>query len=483
MKWLKRIGFGLAAFVTLIALVIAFENWRGKRAWLKFKHHWESKGEVFDVAAFMPPKVPDHQNFAMTPFFAPLFDYEYAPYAIFRDSNALQRTHGVALRGKDRLPKLAERDKSRPTDLKEWQDHLSNDTNFSLSVPRQPPAADILRALARFDPVIEELRAASARPYSHYPVHYHESFSAHLQHLSVLRSLADLAGLRVVAQVDQGLGTNAFADLKLCLYLGESLKSEPLLISQLVRIALLKSAFATLWETLDRWNDDQLTELQRRLAEIDVLSDYPHALRGERVFSNDVFVRMRRGEGFPEDFAFAARYGTSGFLYQNQLTVNRLHQKYSFTPVDVENRRVDARAALALDHIPELKKRHPYRLFAHLLFPALSKAVLRFTEAQTDCDFALLAVALERHRRAHGSYPETLEQLTPRLLPKTPHDLITGGPLHYRRMAANDFVLYAVGFNEKDDNGTPAERRSNAPTDGDWVWKPAPKRIETSANR
>lgn len=481
MKWLKRIGFGLVALVTLVALVIAFENWRGKRAWLKFKHDWESKGEAFDVAAVIPPKVPDDQNFAMTPFFAPLFDYEYAPFVIFRDSNALQRTHSVALRGKDRLPKLAERDKSKPTDLKEWQDHLSNDTNFSSSVPGQPPAADILRALARFDDVIAELRAASARPYSSYPVHYHESFSVHLQHLSVLRSLSDLVSLRVVAELDQGLRTNAFADLKLCLYLGESLKSEPLLISQLVRIALLKSAFSTIWETLDRWSDDQLAELQRRLAEIDVLTDYPRALRGERVFSNDVFVRMRRGEGFPQDFAVAARYGTSGFLYQNQLTVNRLHQKYSFTPVDVDKRKVDARAALALDEIPELKQRHPYRIFAHLLFPALSKAVLRFTEAQTDRDFALIAVALERHRRAHGSYPETLDELVPRLLPKLPHDLITGSPLHYRRVA-DDFLLYAVGFNEKDDNGTSARSRSNAPLEGDWVWKPLPRR-EASANR
>ena len=64
---LKRFLFGLACFVTLIALFYAEEDWRGWHDWEKFKHEWEVQGEKFDFASFVPPPVPDDQNFAMTP--------------------------------------------------------------------------------------------------------------------------------------------------------------------------------------------------------------------------------------------------------------------------------------------------------------------------------------------------------------------------------------------------------------------------------
>ena len=200
MKWLKRILFSIVALVTLVALAIAFENWRGKRAWLKFKTEWESKGESFDIASAIPPKVPDHENFAMTPFFAPLFDYEYAPSVVHKNSNAVLRTQAIFLRGKRDLPKLRARHSAKRTDLDEWQDTFAGNTNYPLRDRTQSAAADVLHALSKYDDVIGELRTASARPHSHYPVHYHESFSALLPHLSVLRGVSDIMRLRVVAQ-------------------------------------------------------------------------------------------------------------------------------------------------------------------------------------------------------------------------------------------------------------------------------------------
>ena len=485
MKWLKRILFCVVALVTLVALAIAFENWRGKRAWLKFKTEWESKGESFDIASAIPPKVPDHENFAMTPFFAPLFDYEYAPSVIHKNSNAVLRTRAVFLGSKNDLPNLGARHSAKRTDLEEWQGYFAGNANYPLRERAQSAPADVLHALSKYDDVTSELRTASTRPHSHYPVHYHESFSALLPHLSVLRGVSDVVRLRTVAELHHGRTNEALADLKLTIYLAESLKSEPLLISQLVRLALLENALDTVWETLDRWGDAELLELQQTLSRIDVFEDYPRSLRGERAFSNDVFARMRRGEHFPGELASIARYAHSGLLYQNQLTINRLHQKHVLDSVDVENRKVDARKALALEDLPELKGRHPYRIFAKLLFPALSKAVLRFTSAQADLDFAVIACALERHRREHGQYPASLEELRPKLVERVPHDIVSGGPLHYRPAAADGFTLYAVGFDEKDNNATPPPTKDpRADTVGyDWVWRPAPKRTDNSRNR
>lgn len=67
---LKRCLLALGFFLALIPLFYAVEDWRGKRAWEKYKHEWEAKGEKFDFASFIPPPVPDEQNFALTSIMA-----------------------------------------------------------------------------------------------------------------------------------------------------------------------------------------------------------------------------------------------------------------------------------------------------------------------------------------------------------------------------------------------------------------------------
>ena len=58
---------GLAALGMLVVLFYAEEDLRGWHAWNKFKHQWEAMGEKFDAANAVPPRVPDDQNFAMSP--------------------------------------------------------------------------------------------------------------------------------------------------------------------------------------------------------------------------------------------------------------------------------------------------------------------------------------------------------------------------------------------------------------------------------
>jgi hypothetical protein len=102
-----------------------------------------------------------------------------------------------------------------------------------------------------------------------------------------------------------------------------------------------------------------------------------------------------------------------------------------------------------------------------------------FTFSQTAVNQATLACALERYRLTNGSFPKTLEVLSPRYLGKLPADLVTGEPLKYRPTAEDRFILYSVGFNKTDDGGKPAPReedwqgRSSSFPDlrkDDWVW-------------
>ena len=67
---IRRCLYGLVCFVSLILLFYGEEDWRGKRNWEQYKRTWEAKGERFDFASFVPPAVPDDQNFALTPIVA-----------------------------------------------------------------------------------------------------------------------------------------------------------------------------------------------------------------------------------------------------------------------------------------------------------------------------------------------------------------------------------------------------------------------------
>src|SRR5437763_1058844 len=76
-RTLRRLLIVLAPLVTIVAIVVTEENWRGKRAWENYKREQEAKGEHFEYTAFVPPPVPDDQNLAMCPLLKPMADYEF----------------------------------------------------------------------------------------------------------------------------------------------------------------------------------------------------------------------------------------------------------------------------------------------------------------------------------------------------------------------------------------------------------------------
>lgn len=107
-------------------------------------------------------------------------------------------------------------------------------------------------------------------------------------------------------------------------------------------------------------------------------------------------------------------------------------------------------------------------LFTKLLFSALLptfRAHRSWHARQTACgEMTLTATALAVHRAETGKFPEKLAELTPKLLEEVPTDPFTGKPLIYRR-TAEGYVLYSVGPDLEDDDGTEGEH----PDEGDLV--------------
>jgi hypothetical protein len=489
LKILRYGFFALVCLATLIALVVAEENFRSQREWESYKREMEARGVKFDLVSLIPPPVPDAQNFATTPLFKKFFDLlnkdqrtEFEQY----QKELSQRINLFAQATDKKSPLLGDWRVGKHVNLTEWGEYLG-----------QP---DILQALKKFDPAMDEISVASRRPYSRFPIQFEKGFSLKLPHLQTLNQLTRLFTLRALAELSDGQTDRAMSDVKTILQLANSVKDEPILISQLVRIAILHHGLQVVWEGLaaHQWSESQLAALQSVFQNTDILTQGYRSLQGERVIGTDLFQQMmtdRRGLEAVVTSSFAGTQPPSYFLgmpyslmpecifYQNVLTINHHEDQHVFPSINLDEKRVFPRTIEAGERqIEDLKKSgsilhpHPYSIFMLILTPALSNCVMKFAEGQTLIDEASVACALERYWLAHGAFPENLDALVPQFFSKLPHDVITGEPLKYRRTDDGSYVLYSVGWDETDDGGkvmTKHEAIDDLKKD-DWVWSLKP---------
>ena len=496
----KNYLWGLAGLAVLIALFYAEEDWRGKHAWEKFKRAWEAKGERFDRAGVVPPPVREEENFALTPIVA-------SSYETFLDQNgqAMQpRNTNVVNRLQmniygDRAlleyPTNGDWRMARTCRLSAWQQYyraLAAKTNhYPVAREPQSPAADVLLALSRYASTIEDLRQASRLSHSRFPLEYDKDNPAAmlLPHLAALKNCAQVLQLRAVAELENTQSDLALADIKLVLRLTDSIRTEPILISHLVRIAILNIALQPVWEGLagHRWSEAQLVELDSELARLDFLSDYKLAMRGELVlFQGGIFEYLRR---HPEQLAnlsgeggFDTHFQTRicwliprGWFYQNQLHCARPMVEWYLPLADANQRIFSPAATRRADAAVEADVKHlnPYNITEKMFLPALGKAARKFASGQAAADLARTAIALERYWLTHDAYPASLDALAPRFITLLPHDIINGQPLHYRRTSDGQFILYSIGWDETDDDGEVGLNKNGAQdiSTGDWVWR------------
>lgn len=85
------------------------------------------------------------------------------------------------------------------------------------------------------------------------------------------------------------------------------------------------------------------------------------------------------------------------------------------------------------------------------------RGVLRsFEKSGQQHNLLIVAVALNWYQFDHGRYPKELSTLAPKYLKQVPIDVFSGKDLIYRP-TDNEFLLYSVGLNGKDDEGRDAE--------------------------
>ena len=449
----------LAILATLIAIFYAEEDWRGKRAWDNCKRELEAKGMVLDWDKFIPPPVPEDENFFEAPKMAEWF---------VKNKNASTNELTARLRNADTTAKISDALAARK--YLAWSD--------------------------QFEPDFDLIREALKRPYARMDGDYSRPAEIPIPNFVAVRIVVQTLAQRAKCDLLLGQPDKALQELTLLHDMCRLLKGAPTgkpmtLVAAMINVAVTGLYTDTVAIGLQSraWQEPQLAALQKQLAEINLTPFVFHALQEEPAS----VCRTAEIVWIPKMFDIAGNTKTKwtdkfrlwrwwfwprGWTYQNMVNVAELEPR----PLDGFNLAHDTVAPRKFEEASrEVDKffKHsssyssPFKLLGAIAVPNFTKAEQTTAHNQTLANEAQIVCALERYRLANGAYPETLDALAPQFIEKLPHDIVGGQPLIYRRTGDGKFLLYSVGWNETDDDGEVVLKKDGSEDwgNGDWVWK------------
>jgi hypothetical protein len=258
----------------------------------------------------------------------------------------------------------------------------------------------------------------------------------------------------------------------------------------LVRYGCAALVYNATWQTVQAggWADDRLARLQQEWEAVDLFKGLPETAAFTRA-SVVATCRLERQQplvpAMPlKDLLGSPRYVLPNLVGQWQRIRYRHHGTYEdekalllyYRDRELQLRRAvqsptwsEMRALPGVTNQVPFISKYPSRLSVMLNTRQIGLTAIgrgqgllsRAAEAEARRRLIITAIALERYRGRHGSYPKGLEALVPELLKTAPVDFMDGKPLRYRLTDDGHFVLYSVGLDCVDNGGE--MRRPRAP--------------------
>ncbi len=272
----------------------------------------------------------------------------------------------------------------------------------------QQPARDALKQLLRY----EQIR---------FPRNWDDGFTMVLPELRYLREAAEITS----AQRLTAIRTGDRATLLRCNLSFYRLASwcfdDPLLISQLVGFAIVKSMNADFGATLiaAEWNDSELAAMDGQLLQLESLIKMraPYAYAAEPILAYHWLKKVSFSDLCTE---------IPGILLTAPFEKNSYFQRCWKIGSLIAQDNDQVRTELA-----QLKKLPPYALLQQELLPSLTNANPHYSNTFALLRSGRVVIAARRYQLKYGQWPQQQEQLVPEFLEQLPPDPFTGTPLIY----------------------------------------------------
>jgi hypothetical protein len=344
------------------------------------------------------------------------------------------------------------------------------ETSFQELEPQRQLSKEQIEALKgelkRAADALAEARKLADRPQGRFPINYSVDFvGTLLSYTQETRAVAELLGYDAMLRAQEGDADGSLASCRAVLNCGRAIGDEPLIISQLVRIALRLIAVRKMERTLAQGQPSEkaLKQVQQLLEQEEPENLLLTALRGERAGIDRLMDALQTGKVRASGQDIEQLAGLAGGGRQPAWT-----EKLALRlPATIKSQRAAmlryvTQAVEAAKLPPQLQQQAIDQLEAtakdqptlvRLVAPALGKFTGATRRGQVELRCAIAAIAAERYRREKDQWPESLEALRKgRYLKQVPTDVFDGEPLRMRRLEGG-LVIYSVGPDGLDNRG------------------------------
>jgi len=367
--------------------------------------------------------------------------------------------------------------KSRKLIVQPWPSINSRSNAAFLAPTNKTQVADILHENAD---LLAILRKAPRGEKSRYPMDFNLGTSIPLPHLQQIKASMSPLLLDAAVQAQEGRPEQATEDMQAALRLSGSLREEPLVISQLVRISCREMINSALERVLSeqRLTDNQILALIRSVDDEENPNSMEHAMAGERCLGihyhqhpvEESLAATRTpspDDDSPSPTADKLAPGFALFRVVGLLAADLdyylgiMSQRVALTKAAFPERIAAAnRLDDQLSHTPW----RYYHLYADLVLPALNKVDNKCARDVARLGLRRTALAIERYRLSNQDHlPGKLIDLVPAFLSSVPQDPFDGQPLRFKPLDKG-YVIYSVGPDLTDDGGREWQRRPKGAT-------------------
>lgn len=276
-----------------------------------------------------------------------------------------------------------------------------------------------------------------------FPVDFKQGLNTVLPDIQEMRTLARLLQLDANVAARDGDWQRVFDDILALFNASDALAEEPILISQLVRLAIRTLAVTEVQQLAPhgKFTDKQLQQLQEIILQANLRESLFRAYVGERAI------------GLPAIGEFAPL----PFRSDNKLMALEIYER-AILNHDKSWAEIKASHAETEDEIKGLSQGFISKLrysASLMILPAMAQASEAVVRAEAIQRCAVLGLAALRQKLKEGTYPTGGSLPSIELMPEDP-DLTTDPFTGEQILVASDddtLTIYSVGSNETDDGG------------------------------